>query len=108
MGTRAVQAAGCFPGIQPRSPAHSPYAQGEHVHGDEANNCFVFCCSLVDYQAAVGVPDEYDRLVDSGDHVAHVGGIAGDAVQRIRHRHDIEARNCSMVWVLTPPTSVTL
>jgi hypothetical protein len=29
------------------------------------------------------VPDEYDRLVDSGNHVAHLGGIAGDAVQRI-------------------------
>jgi hypothetical protein len=54
------------------------------------------------------VPDEYDRLADAGDHVAHVGGIAGDAVQQIRHCHDIEARNCSMGIGVDAPTSVTL
>ena len=64
----------------------------EPVHVHESDHGVVVRRGLGDHHAAVGVGDEHDGLADAADHVAHVGGVAGEAAQRVGGGDDVAPR----------------
>src|SRR5690606_30189455 len=63
---------------------------GERGDVHETDDRVVVRGGLGDHDPAVGVPDEQDGPSDRPDDVADVGGVAGDAAQRVGHGDDVE------------------
>ena len=72
-------------------------ARGRTRDVHEADDGVVAGRGLGDHHAAVGVADEHDGPADRRDHVAHVGGVAGDAAQGVGDGDDVE----DSAWLAT-------
>ena len=75
----------------PQLERRLPVLGREPVHVHESDHGVVVCRGLGDHHAAVGVGDEHDGLADAADDVAHVGGVAGEAAQRVGRGDDLVA-----------------